>query len=113
MKNEAVAHAGREMASLVRAFQSGQNIEISEFWDAFSRMLGREASTPADALALIATARTLLFGCPPVDVPAPEENYEAFAMHHVLGLLNRAIAALEASTGEKEYSFTGFGPSLN
>lgn len=113
MKNEDVAQVAREMAALVRAFRSGQSVEAMEVWEAFSRMLDREATSPTDALALIVTVRTLLFGCPPVGITNPEESVDAFAMHHAFDLLNRAIAALENATGEKDFTYTGFGPSLN
>jgi len=99
------------MASLVRAYQWGVKIETDEVWEAFERMIRGDATTAADALALLAVARQL-FKEPLVRIPDAEESTEAFALHCILALIEKATHALEQATGINEDTFTGFTPAL-
>lgn len=105
---ETSASAGRELGALVRAMRSGRTVDASDVLVTFHRMLGGEASTASDALALLTMARTLLYGH-----PERVAHDEMTAEHRlILSLLNKAITALEAATGEWEFTYSGFGPAL-
>lgn len=105
---ETSAGAGRELGALVRAMRSGRPVDPSDLFVTFRRMLAGDASTASDALALLTMARTLLYGH-----PERVAHDEMTAEHRlIVSLLNKAITALEAATGEWEFTYSGFGPAL-
>lgn len=112
MNSEVAAYQAKELAAMVRAVQTGQNVAHVDVWNQFVALANSPSETPADALALIGIARLLIqSNMESLDLD-PESN-EHFSMSCALALMNKATLTLEMVTGENETAFTGRGPAVN
>lgn len=109
---ETVSRAGKKMASLVRAYTSGQQVDEMEVWDAFARMAQSDAATATDALALVSVAK-IIMGQTLEDMRLSAESIEGFSLYCALTLMEKAAVTLEGVTGQRETEFTGRAPAIN
>lgn len=100
---ELTVNVAHEMAALVRQNNEEQSVDADIILAVFCRMLASDASTPADALALITTARKLFNG-----VVLPEGSVEDIAQRGALALIMKASECLERVTGERASTFAGY-----
>lgn len=112
MNAEASAVVGKELASLLRSQHAGQRVSEKDVTHALGRMLIGEATTAADALALLVAARALM-AIPLSMVPPIEESQDGLAVHCLNELIHKAIGALEVASGQSQAAFTGQAPAIN
>jgi len=115
MKNEAIhttASAAKEMASLIRAHEAGRCVPETDVLQSLAKMITGEATTAADALALLIAARKLMV-MPLSEAPPIEESQDGLVVHTINELIVKAIGALELASGESSAAFTGQAPAVN
>lgn len=106
------SHVGKLVAAYNRAAARGKAVDIDEAHDLVLRLVTASAKTPVDALALLATAQTVLVALLAEAMPL-QQGLDDLPLHCVERMLAKAIEALETSTGTSAGLFTGTSPLLN
>ena len=112
MKTETSTSIALEMAHMRQQRQEGKAVSDEAFGQALGRMLLSEAATAGDALALLVHAQMLLTGSV-ADLPEPKTRGDVHPLHCVNELVDKAIEALEAASGESREVYRGKAPTIN
>lgn len=93
-----------EIAAMIRARDSGHNVDQDTAADAVDRLLSSSARTASDALACLTMARMLFNLVVERDAPTADD---LMVWNGALSLIRKASNALEAVTGERAATFAG------